>query len=280
MKSKKTFGLLLAATLAGSSALYAQSYCTSLGGNCTIIDNINDVELIGTTLINLNTHCANLTGASYSVYPATGNTTATLTAGNSYQLVVTIPAPSRKTSVWIDYNQDFVFDASEWTQVALSSTDSVPDTCTFTVPSNALPGATRMRIRSRASLSSNGPNDACTSFATGETEDYTVTIINTGGASIQNPENQAQASLQIYPDPATSYFILCFNVTDNTGRDVVVSVYDLPGNKVCEENIGRYNKGYYRKRIEAGALKLSPGIYFVRLNSGRGQVARVVIAGE
>lgn len=75
-------------------------------------------------------------------------------------------------SVWIDYNQDGDFtDSGEqvWTQSATSNT---PVSGSFTVPSGALEGNTRMRV----SMKYNGIPTECESFSYGEVEDYTVNI--------------------------------------------------------------------------------------------------------
>jgi hypothetical protein len=53
----------------------------------------------------------------------------------------------------------------------------------FTVPFNALPGLTGMRIRSRVTAGVNDSTSACDQFGTGETEDYRVTI-NAGPTGI------------------------------------------------------------------------------------------------
>ena len=114
---------------------------------------------------------------SYTSYP-TSNFTATLTKGLSYNLtVVSTGATDNKISVWIDFNHDFVYDAAEWTQVCAIGQSG---TVSITIPTNATAGQTGMRIRSRLASSPNGATDPCTSFGGGETEDYTVTIIDNG----------------------------------------------------------------------------------------------------
>jgi hypothetical protein len=158
-----------------------QCYCiTSLGGACGA-NNITDVEVPTTTLSNLGTGCANVAGTgSYAVYPATGNTTASLIQYGSYNLNVTTSGTSI-ISVWIDYDQSGTFDPNEWTQIAGGalnpSAAGVPNTITLTIPGNAIPGVTGMRIRSRASGSPNGDVNPCTEFFSGETEDYFITIL-------------------------------------------------------------------------------------------------------
>ena len=114
---------------------------------------------------------------SYTSYPAS-TFTATLTKGLTYNMSVVVGVGGdNKVSVWIDYNRDNVYDATEWVQVyAVGSTGNID----ITIPTNATAGQTGMRIRSRLASSPNGAADPCTSFGGGETEDYTVTIIDNG----------------------------------------------------------------------------------------------------
>ncbi len=82
-------------------------------------------------------------------------------------------------SVWIDYNQDGDFeDTGEqvWTQ---DRTQNSPVSGSFTVPSTATNGATRMRV----SMRYNTIPSPCGSFNFGEVEDYTVTIQSGGNSN-------------------------------------------------------------------------------------------------
>ena len=78
--------------------------------------------------------------------------------------------------IWVDWNQDNVFDAVE--EVAYQSTAYASSQAgTFTVPVDALPGETRMRIVSHW-LSSSGDVEPCaTLFTYGEFEDYTFEVV-------------------------------------------------------------------------------------------------------
>jgi hypothetical protein len=81
-------------------------------------------------------------------------------------------------SVWIDYNQDGIFDASERVLRTRSAGDYGNTEGTFVIPASAFTGITRMRVRS-ADYNWNGQyiNSACTDVGPGETEDYFVEII-------------------------------------------------------------------------------------------------------
>lgn len=110
----------------------------------------------------------------YDIYPASGSSTTTLTTGLTYPLTVTSSAASI-ASVWIDFNRDGVYSASEWTQLWTSDTSG---TVNITIPTTASTGVTGMRIRSRGTGSPNGDVDACSSFFSGSAQDYSINIQN------------------------------------------------------------------------------------------------------
>jgi hypothetical protein len=150
---------------------FIECYCTTnLGGNCTSA--IDSVAITGTPLANGLTGCT----VSYSAYPQAGNTTATLTQGLPYTMVTKFTGDTR-TSLWIDYNHNGVFDNNEWTQVCTTSVAGADVSTTFFVPINAMTGTTGMRIRSRAALGQNDSTTACANFGTGEAEDYLIDIV-------------------------------------------------------------------------------------------------------
>ena len=152
-------------------------YCnTNLGGSgCSPTDIITNVSILGTPFNNTSSCNNSPINGTYSNFPPGPGTTATLNIGVTYSISVNTTANNIE-SLWIDYNQNGIFDASEHTQICLISTPSVATVATFTVPGTALLGQTGMRVRSRLNGNQNGPNDACLSMGSGETEDYIVTI--------------------------------------------------------------------------------------------------------
>lgn len=145
-------------------------YCVAgLGGNC--VSAIDSVSISGTTLQNGASGCVN----PHTVFPYSGNTTATLTQGQSYVLATKYNGNTR-TSMWIDYNHNGVFDNSEWTQVCITSVAGAEVLSNFTVPFTALTGITGMRVRSRTNTGANDTTTTCTNFGSGEMEDYLIDI--------------------------------------------------------------------------------------------------------
>jgi hypothetical protein len=165
--------------LLASTSVYAQ-YCTvtNSGGTGTFMN------LVSLNTLNNNTAATNPTATPYYTSFAFGTN---LVQGVTYPLSVTISAPGTYTaaivSVWIDWNQNLTYEASEWQQVGTSIAGNTTATINVTVPITAPVGNTGMRIRSRGNGNVNGAGDACTVFGSGETEDYVVTILSTVGCS-------------------------------------------------------------------------------------------------
>ena len=144
-------------------------YCVSgIGGAGD--PSIDSVVIQGTTLDNASPGYA---PTFYTAYPQSGSTTASLAQGVTYNLHVGFSSAAI-SSIWIDYDHSGTYDASEWVQI---TTNSTPGDISFTVPGSAVLGTTGLRIRSRSPFNNNGATDACSTFGSGETEDYLITIV-------------------------------------------------------------------------------------------------------
>ncbi|PHR70071.1 MAG: peptidase S8 [Lutibacter sp.] len=122
-------------------------------------------------------------------------------------------------SVWIDYNKDGDFtDSGEqvWTQTATKTT---PVSGSFTVPSGATSGATRMRI----SMKYNGVPTSCETFQYGEVEDYTVNITN-GVADTTAPVITLTGASTINLNAGDSYTDQGATATDNVDGNLTSSI--------------------------------------------------------
>jgi PKD repeat protein len=120
----------------------------------------------------------NATGATPSPYYTYYNTMSTsLDAGSTYTVTLSPGTYSsgNNISVWIDYNYNGLFDASEKLGNVNIPPTPATGTITFTVPLTALPGVTRLRVRE---VYYYNDFDPCTQYFYGETEDYNVVIVN------------------------------------------------------------------------------------------------------
>jgi hypothetical protein len=120
----------------------------------------------------------NPTGASPSpYYTYYSNLSTDLTPGAAYTITLSPGTYSsgNNISVWIDYNQNGVFETTD----KLGNVNIAPMPATgvinFTVPATATPGITRMRVRE---VWNNSNFDPCLSYGYGETEDYNVNILS------------------------------------------------------------------------------------------------------
>ncbi len=159
------------------------TYCAS-AGQSTVDEWINNVSL--NTLSNTS---GNNNG--YANFSATLGTT--LATNTSYTFTgtpgYTGTAFSEFWRVWIDYNGDLDFlDAGE--QVFGNTTGSTTAVSgSFTVPSTAVLGTTRMRV----AMKYNAAPTACETFQYGEVEDYFITIVQ--GVSCNVPTGLAASAI-------------------------------------------------------------------------------------
>ncbi len=142
------------------------NYCASNGNN-TSDEYIGRVQLGSID---------NSTGASIGGYGDYTSLSTDLIVNSSATITITPtwtgPLYNEGYSVWIDYNQDGDFaDAGEQVY-SRSPTTASPVGGSFTIPSTATEGNTRMRV----SMKYNGIPTPCESFTYGEVEDYTVNI--------------------------------------------------------------------------------------------------------
>ena len=206
-------------------------------------------------------------GADGGYYDGTALNT-NLTAGSAQ--TINISAGFRSTAytenwrVYIDYNQDGDFTDAGETVVSGSSSSSATLSATFTVPSSAKSGKTRMRV----TMSDNAGTTSCNSFTYGETEDYSLTIIDgasqPAGTEVYVAAQIAAAgdasfekAVTLYPNPATNVLNIVL-----AGKAPVVSatVTDLRGAKVAN---ARFENG------QLNVANLASGIYLLTVSDGQ-----------
>src|SRR5690554_7361098 len=157
----------------------AQTYCTPVYTiGCSSGDNLNSVVITGhgtSSISDLNTGC---NGGGYadrtSLFAPVD-----LLPGQSYtvEMNTTYASPtSERASIWIDFDNNGVFDATEklLTDLPLALSPAFV-TATIDIPLTATPGIRRMRIR--VIWSTTGV-DACASASYGEVHDYAVNILS------------------------------------------------------------------------------------------------------
>ncbi len=145
-------------------------------------DLISDIQILGTTLAN-NSGLAE-TNPAFTFFTGAANLTATLNAGTSYTVQVSIGTwGSQGVAAWIDYNDNGIFETPSerigTATIAAGQGFNVAGypPATFPISLSCSPpvGNHRMRVRI-IWLATPTSIDPCASGGFGETEDYIVTV--------------------------------------------------------------------------------------------------------
>ena len=148
-------------------------YCLTVGPSSNDDSNLQSAFLSGDsgTEINFN-GCPGIIGLNdqTSIYSVN------LSPGDTYSIDVEFGSCGGNYpgvgEVWIDFNQDFTFDATESIGTWSGTPPTSISTFTFTVPSIIQSGQSRMRIVHQESASL--PLDPCASFTWGSTTDFNI----------------------------------------------------------------------------------------------------------
>lgn len=230
-----------------TTAVATVTYCTA-SANSTADEKIGRVQL--GTINNPSTGTAgyeNFTAISTNLVRGTANTiTITPTwTGTVY---------SEAYRVYIDYNKDGDFiDAGESVYSRARSTVT-PVSGSFTVPTTATLGATRMRVIMRYNTT---PTTPCGTFDFGQVEDYTVNITATAREEVSNN----QISFNLYPNPVKGDVL---NIS-NLEVDSTYTIYNMVGQELGKGKIEN-------ESIYVGSL--SAGTYLIEVSNANGATSK------
>lgn len=156
--------------------------------------------------------------------------------------------------VWIDFNKDGTFESSE--EVVSGSSSSANNlSASFTIPSSAQSGTTRMRV----SMKYNAAPTACETFSYGEVEDYTLNI----GNSLKVVET-VKGDLYLEEEPSL-YDVTIFSHFN----DIEIKVKDK---RVISYNVYSINGRLVASGGRSEHLKLKTlesGVYIIHINDGQ-----------
>ncbi len=208
--------------------------CTpSVSGTCD--EYIQNVSL---NTINNTTAC---TAGGYISYASTSTS---LAKGTQYTVTVT-PAVGAtigqaytddEIAVWIDYNNDFTFSSTERVGYVIVAA-GWSNQFTFTVPTSAITGAVRMRVR--ISYSVDGAIDPCAVSTYGEVEDYTINITAGGGVGL---DESTINNVVVYPNPAHEMVTVDLNNVQEKLTEI--QLVDVTGRVLHSEKINDNIKLY------------------------------------
>ncbi|GAA4367174.1 hypothetical protein GCM10023185_38820 [Hymenobacter saemangeumensis] len=261
LTASTTYQYQVQTVCSGSSSAYSAAasftttsgtvaYCASKGSSVTY----EWIDLVQLGSINRSS------GADAGYYNGTALSTG-LTAGTTNTIYFSAgfsgTAYTEYFKVYIDYNKDGDFiDAGELVVSAAGSTSASTRSASFTVPTTARNGSTRMRVV----MSDNSATTSCNSYSYGETEDYTVSI--SGGAARTSVAIAAGESntYSLYPNPASDVLNIVRPLNAASQETALtVRVYDLRGSEVrglsfdgSKLNVASLNKGIYMLTVSDG----------------------------
>ncbi|MDP2161136.1 MAG: T9SS type A sorting domain-containing protein [Flavobacterium sp.] len=256
------------ASVVVAQSLVADCYCTNaINWNCTDGDLILNVTM-GT--INNSTGCGNTT-TGYTNYIGTV-APAVFQAGTTHAVSVTV-GPSgdgwldESAGVWIDFNQNGVFEASEYTYVGTGLNEVL--TTNILIPENAVLGTTRMRVVVAAALATAfnatyacGPLAANNNY--GEMEDYAITIEPPLSVS-----DVSTSSISMYPNPTNGIVTLDFMNPVYVNN---ITVYSVSGQLVHATKV---NTASETQTIDL--QDIATGVYFVKIEMEQGTLVKRLV---
>ncbi|SEW49004.1 Por secretion system C-terminal sorting domain-containing protein [Chryseobacterium wanjuense] len=250
LEDSTTYEVQVAAVCSGTPGAYSASsnFTTQGMAYCTLASVDSNYEYISNvTLANVNNNSMASTYTNYTTDP----TKVVNLVKNSTNNVVSVSKSWVSTlydeavRVWIDFNKNGTFDASELVMDSpLSKT--TPVTATFTVPSTAVVNKV---LRMRVAMSDSASPPTCGTFQYGEVEDYNVMISD---VLATNDLNGPKNDIQLYPNPVSDIL----NVTKVSDK-AAYKIYSAAGQLVESGTIngGKINvsaliKGGYVITIE------------------------------
>jgi hypothetical protein len=208
-----------------------------------------------------------------TVVVETGDST-NLIQGHTYMVTIKhsedvnlFPDTRNNIRVWIDYNQNMDFSDANETVISKDYDSAGTFTASFTVPSNAPLGRTRLRATAKMSSDAGHAiptpcdNPADPIGYHGEMEDYTVII--KPSTAVNEVENTAQ--FIISPNPASNEIKIKFSRIKNT--PINICLYDVTG-RLVTNLMTESKQTSLAYQFDITRYTLANGIYYIKVVSG------------
>ena len=180
----------------------------------------------------------------------------TVTSGTTVPLSVTSgTANDVATKVWIDYNNDGVFDNATEKVMDIAANKNGTNTVNVVIPTN--PTVKDQLLRMRVITNFFNVGDACSKPTYGQIEDYGVIIQN---STLSVEEQDISKSIQLSPNPFDQEANIIFP-SYFSNKKITIHVYGMAGNWVATQTLlsnngkaslstSAWNKGVYLFVVE------------------------------
>lgn len=209
------------ATMTFTSLSTSVSYCTSAGQDASY-------EWVSRVKIGTIDRSSSSDGGYYNGTALSTN----LRRGSSHTITYRAGfngSGTRYWRVWLDLNGDGDFTDANELVVSRTSSSSGNLSSTFTIPSTATLGTTRIRVQVKWAAYPT----SCEIFQYGEVEDYTVNITNTAGLPGDGGPDFAISDMKLFPNPVNEDLNILFQ--SRTESRIQLQVVDLLGRLQIEQ---------------------------------------------
>lgn len=215
----------------------------------------------------------NVTGCSPNGYADYTDLSAELANNTVNDLTVTTHYGSQYINVWIDFNDNFLFEPDEVVVdnyvIANGQGSGVyTETMPLTIPDGVNTGWHIMRAKSN--WNAPVPENACQGTTYGETEDYTANVVLYIGVAEIPLYNEEM----IVKSLGNNRFEVSLQSTE-TKETLIINLHNVLGQKLIENRIENIN-GRYVYNLDLSYAK--PGAYIVRLGTHQyGKVKKIIV---
>ena len=196
-----------------------------------------------------------------------------LIVGSTNNLTLTTSYGDQHVNVWIDFNDNFVFEANElvvndYVIAAGSADGTFTETTSLVIPQNATFGS--HLLRAKTNWDGIVPTDACEVTDYGETEDYTVNITYVSSVDT-NVFNQLEMTVSSLGNNQFLVNLPSLEIEDT----LIITLHNMLGQKFVKNRVKNSN-GLYTYQLNLNGL--SAGVYLVRLGTTDfGKVKRIIV---
>ncbi len=254
LSTVKTYQLIAYSSLIGDQKSSNDTTKTSVtNSNCNPLGYCDDGDSFTSVTFS---DLSNTSGCSSNGYSDFSSQVATVERNKTYSLSVSIDYDENKLSVWIDYNDNQVFEDEE--RVLTNEVLDYTGNYNINIPADAEVGKHLMRLRTSWDSPSSDP---CVELEYGETEDYTVDVVDEN-----NIEEVNAFEFEVIP-VGNGVQILANELYQ---KDLNVRLFNGIGQSLYQFN----NLAGVKLDKVISLANFAPGIYYVDVNDGEENVVK------